>query len=106
MEKYWLPSLGYVPEIMYLAKGWLGFIYRTSEDTTLLLASCWVFGGSSIMLKRWRVAFDPDIDYFPQRHLWVLLLGLPVHPWNEGALKAIGDALGTFISVDQQSLKE
>jgi hypothetical protein len=57
------------------------------------------------MLKRWRVAFDPDTDYFPQRHLWVLFPGLHVHLWNEGALKAIGDALGTFIALDYQSLK-
>jgi hypothetical protein len=105
MDKYWAPTLGYSPEVLYLSKGWLGFICRTPEDTTLLLASRWVFGGSSLMLKRWRVAFDPTSDYFPQRHLWVLLPGLPIQLWNEGALKAIGDSLGTFITVDHQSLR-
>jgi hypothetical protein len=100
MEKYWAPTLGYSSEVLYLVKGWLGFICRTPEDTTLLMASRWVFGGSSIMLKRWWVAFDPTTDYFPQRHLWVLLPGLPIHLWNEGTLKAINDSLGTFITVD------
>jgi hypothetical protein len=57
------------------------------------------------MLKRWRLAFNPDSDYFQHRHLWVLLPGLPLHFWNEGSLKAIGNSLGQFISLDTQSLK-
>jgi hypothetical protein len=56
------------------------------------------------MLKRWRLAFNPDTDYFQHRHLWVLLPGLPLFLWNEGALKAIGASLGTYIAVDPQSL--
>jgi hypothetical protein len=102
--KHWTPLLGYEPEVLYLTKGWLGFICRTSEDATLLLNSHWVFGGSSLMLKRWRVAFDPTTEHFQYRHLWVLLPGLPLHLWNEGALRAIGDALGKFISLDNKSL--
>jgi hypothetical protein len=69
MEKMWCPILGYMPEVIFLAKEWLGFICRTPEDTIILMASWWLFGASSIMLKRWRVSFDPDIEYFPQRHL-------------------------------------
>ena len=56
------------------------------------------------MLKRWRVAFDPSTDHFQYRHLWVIFLGLPLHFWNKGALKAIGKALGRFISLDKTTL--
>jgi hypothetical protein len=56
------------------------------------------------MLKRWRVAFDSTTYYFQLRHLWVLLPGLPLQLWNEGALEAIGNSLGTFISVDRLTL--
>jgi hypothetical protein len=59
VEKTWAPILGYVPEILFLTKGWLGFICKSLEDLTLLLDNRWVIGGSSLMLKRWRVAFDP-----------------------------------------------
>jgi hypothetical protein len=97
-------SLGYSPEVLYLKKGWLGFICKSPEDASLLLNTLWVFGGSSLMLKRWRMAFNPDTDYFQHRHLWVLLLGLPLFLWNEGALRAIGDSLGKFIAIDPQSL--
>jgi len=51
------------------------------------------------------VAFDPLTEHFQLRHLWVLLPRLPIHLWNEGALKAIENALGRFISLDNSSLQ-
>jgi hypothetical protein len=57
------------------------------------------------MLKRWRLAFNPDTEYFQHRHLWVLLPGLPLHLWNDESLKAIGNSIGQFISLDTQSQK-
>lgn len=104
VKKNCLPLLGYCPEVLYLKRGWLGFQCRTPEDSSLLLSSSWVFGGSSLMLKRWRLAFNPDTEYFPHRHLWVLLPGLPLHLWNKEAIRAIGDSLGKFISFDSASL--
>jgi hypothetical protein len=100
----WLPLLGYSPEVLYLKKAWLGFHCNSPEDETLLLSSLWAFDGSSLMLKRWRLAFNPDTDFFQLRHVWVLLPGLPLQLWNEGALRAIGDSLGKFIALDSKSL--
>jgi hypothetical protein len=77
---------------------------KSPEDATLLLSSLWVLGGSSIMLKWWRIAFNPTKDHFQFWHLWVLLPGLPLHLWNEGALRAISDSLGKFIALDTKLL--
>ena len=99
-----MPLLRYAPELLYLTKGWMGFICKILEDVSLLLNKLWVLGGNSLMLKQWRVAFDPSTENFQYRHLWVLLLGLPIHFWNEGALKAIREALGRFISLDKMTL--
>jgi hypothetical protein len=104
IKHQWVPLLGYYPEVIFLTKGWLGFICNSPEDATLLLSSLWVFGGSSLMLKRWRIAFNPDTKFFQFRHLWVLLPGLPLYLWNEGALRAIGDTLGRFIALDSKAL--
>jgi hypothetical protein len=93
VEKTWVPLLGYVPEILYLTKGWFGFIFKSLDNLSQLLGNRWVIGGSSLMLKRWRVSFDPTTQYFQLRHLWVLLPGLPLQLWNEGAMKAIGNSL-------------
>jgi hypothetical protein len=60
----WLPLLGYLPEIVYLTKGWFGFRFKKVEDTATILEKPWIFYGASLMLKRWRVSFDPALDYF------------------------------------------
>jgi hypothetical protein len=94
ITKSWVPILGYEPEMFVLTKGWMGFVCKTPEDADLLLNKFWVIGGNTLMLKRWRVAFDPCTEYFQYRYLWILLPGFPLDMWNEGALRAIGEALG------------
>jgi hypothetical protein len=42
-----------------------------------------------MMLKWWRISFDPAQDYFQYRHLWVLLPGLPLNFWNVESSDAI-----------------
>jgi hypothetical protein len=56
------------------------------------------------MIKRWRLAFNPESEYFHFRHLWILLPGLPLQFWNKAALEAIGNSLGTFLSIDNSTL--
>jgi hypothetical protein len=102
---FWRKELGYSPEIRYLTKGWYGFICKTPEDSARLLAKRWVVGRSSLMIKRWRVAFNPVTEYFEKRHLWVLLPGLPLHLWTVAAMEAIGNSLGSFVSLDDSVMK-
>jgi hypothetical protein len=104
MERVWSPVLGYVPEVFYLTKGWMGFLCNYPEDVVILLGMNWVNGASNLMLKRWWIAFNPDTEYFSLRHIWVLLPGLPLYLWNEGALTAIGESLGKFIMIDKVNL--
>jgi hypothetical protein len=105
MEKTWEPVLGYSSEVWYLPRGWLGFVFKTPEDTELILGKFWGYEGGSLMLKRWRIHFDPNSEYFSFRHLWVLLPGLPLQLWNSRALAEIGNVLGRFIRVDEESLR-
>ncbi|XVE93664.1 hypothetical protein REPUB_Repub01dG0213500 [Reevesia pubescens] len=46
-------------------------------------------------LKVW----SPDL-FSREKYIWVRLGGLPLHAWNPPGFKAIGDAIGKFISVD------
>jgi hypothetical protein len=90
VEQVWTPLLGYTPELLTLTKGWFGFLCNSPEDVSRLLESnCGLLEGQ-LMLKRWRVAFNPVTEYFQHRHLWVLLPGLPLHFWNEGSYKQSG----------------
>jgi hypothetical protein len=104
MEKTWRPLLGYVPSLSHLGRGWIYFQFKSPKDSTSILECLWTLDDSSLMLKHWRVIFDPSQDYFRLRHLWVLLPGLPLYLWNEKSLMAIGNSLGRFISVDPKTL--
>jgi hypothetical protein len=104
LERVWSPVLGYLLEVFYLTKGWMGFFCNTPEDVASLLEKNSVNGASSLMLKRRRVAFNLVTEYFSFRHFCVLLSGLPLYLWNEGVLAAIGDSLGKFIMIDKENL--
>ena len=60
----WSPLLGYTPKSMILTWGWYCFIFKTPKDSMKVLQDTWVLNGGSLMLKRWRVGFDPASKYF------------------------------------------
>jgi hypothetical protein len=64
---YWSPLLGYSPIVFYLTKGWFGFQFKRMEDMEPI-GKVWTFDGGNLMIKRWRVCFDPTLDYFRFRH--------------------------------------
>jgi hypothetical protein len=105
IKQIWVPVLGYLSEIIFLTKVWVGIICASLEDAELLLSRKWINGKSSLLLKRWRLSFSPETEYFSVRHIWVLLPGLPLYLWNEGALTVIGNSLGNFIMVDLKNLE-
>jgi len=104
MQCNWEPVLGYSPEVMTLLRGWIGFVFKSPEDSMRIIERFWGYGGGILMSRRWCISFDPSTKYFSFRHLWVLLLGLPLQMWNAKALEAIGNALGHFINIDEKSL--
>jgi hypothetical protein len=55
----WAPLLGYTPDVFFLPRGWLGFRFHSSEDVEKILGRIWSFDTGSLMLKRWRISFDP-----------------------------------------------
>ena len=53
MKINWIPLLGHCPELLYLPRGWLGFIFKNPEDSEKVLNTLWSFDGGSLMLKWW-----------------------------------------------------
>jgi hypothetical protein len=64
MVTTWRPILGYVPILSQLGRGWLYFHFNSPEDATTILDRLWILEDNNLMLKRWRVSFDPSQDYF------------------------------------------
>jgi hypothetical protein len=59
VKTHWIPILGYAPELFYLPRGWFGFKFHSLDDATKILDRLWSYDGGSLMLKRWRISFDP-----------------------------------------------
>jgi hypothetical protein len=78
VEATWNSLLGYTPEMVILTRGWYSFIFKTPEDSSKILQNTWVVNGGSLMLKRWRLGFEPVSEYFQFRHVWVLFSSLPL----------------------------
>jgi hypothetical protein len=104
MKLYWLPFLGYCPELINLPRGWLGFMFKNPEDSEKVLNSFWSYDGGSLMLKRWRLSFNPSTEYFSYRHIWVLLPSFPLQLWNRKAMEAVGNSLGRFLKIEEGDL--
>jgi hypothetical protein len=60
----WEPLLGYSPEVLSLPRGWMGFVFKCPEDSEMILQRFWGYDGGSMMLKRWRLSFNPVTEYF------------------------------------------
>jgi len=56
--------LGYATKLMKLSKGWCGVICRSLDDVENILAQRWLNGDSSFMIRKWRVSFNPETEYF------------------------------------------
>ena len=51
------------------------------------------------MLKWWHSALDPKTKNIHFKHIWVLLLGIPLEMWNREAFAVIGNYLSLFLHV-------
>ena len=104
VRRFWKPLLGYFPEVLSLPRGWLGFVFKNLEDYALILEKLWKYDSGRLMIRRWRISFNPTTEYFIFRHLWVLLLSLPLHMQNFRALEVVGKSNGHLLSVDEASM--
>ena len=57
------------------------------------------------MLKQLNHDFDPSKEKIRNRHLWVLLLGLPLEFWNKPTFMEIGNELSRFLHVEKENLE-
>jgi len=69
-----------------------------------VLQRSWFIDSSPILLKLWNPTFDTENERLDSIPIWVRLLGLPPHLWNEKCFQAIGNHLGEFITADMSFL--
>ena len=89
----------------FVKRGYFLFEFTSKEDKELIFRNGPYFmGPQGLYLNKWTPDFDPEEDVPSTVPVWVRLPNLPIHCWNWGSLKHIGDALGKFI--DRENNKD
>ena len=61
------------------------------------------FNSAGLYLKGWVERFNPDKEYLSCAPAWIRLYSLPWEYWEENSLQEIGNALGEFIKVAEET---
>jgi hypothetical protein len=105
MLSYWKPILGYCPRFSLLSNHWLVFHFLSESDLLRILDSPWIFGKGVLMLKIWHPGFNPLLENFKKRSLWMLLPDFPLDYWSIRVFEAIANSVGKFIYFDELALE-
>ena len=100
IAKMWKPLLDYTPTVSQLSNGWYAFLFLEEAYESRIINGIWFIDKGYLMLWRWWSRFDPYRSKVHKRHLWVLLLYLPLSLWTRESLRVIGNFLKRFITFD------
>jgi hypothetical protein len=105
VKRNWLPLVSEGIKIYFVGKGFFVFLFNKPEDRGLIFRNGPYFmGPQGLYLNKWSTDFDPAQDVPRAVPVWVRLPHLPLHCWNQGSLRSIGNALGKYI--DQAPRKD
>lgn len=105
MQDTYEGHLQHLPQISFLARGWLGFTTHSKEDTAWIMQDFWDIEGSPLYLQRWTPLFNDQMTIVDYELVWVRLPHLPLNLWHPRILEAIGNYLGVFHKVDLSFLQ-
>ncbi|XP_059074832.1 uncharacterized protein LOC131874903 [Cryptomeria japonica] len=88
-----------------MAKGFFIAKFENARDTNIILCDHYFSWEDKFMLmiKPWLSDFNPSSKTFNKILIWVQLPNLPLHLWVDPLLEEVGEALGDFLMVDDES---
>lgn len=63
----------------------------------------YIFNSAGLYLRGWVEHFNPDKEDLRWAPVWIRLYSLPWEYWEEDSLQEIGNALGEFIKVAEET---
>lgn len=89
------------PDVLYYKKGWFYFKFASEEDClTILHGGPWVFGNSSLILKKWSPDFCSQLESIRVVPVWTLFPDLDPCFWSSAALSKIASVIGKPLYAD------
>jgi hypothetical protein len=61
------------------------------------------FNSTGLYLRNWTKRFNPDKEDFTWVPVWIRLYSLPQDYWDDETLKDIGNTLGNFVKIAEQT---
>lgn len=102
IESKWKPK-GQV-SLLLGPKGFFTAIFHFLEDKTRVFeGGPYFFNSSGVFLRDWKPRFNPDMEDLSHASVWIRLYSLPTEYWKEETLKDIGNSIGTFIKVAEDT---
>lgn len=88
-----------------MAKGFFIAKFENAKDSRKILCKIFFYEKDKMPLlaKPWHTDFNPLSEKFNKILVWVRLPYLPLHLWVDSLFKEIGDVIGSFIMVDNDS---
>ena len=85
-------------------KGFFTAIFFCLEDKYRILgAGPYFFNSAGLYLREWIPRFNPDKEDLTWAPVWIRMYSLPDEYWDEDILKDIGNGLGEFIRVAEET---
>lgn len=85
-------------------KGFFTTIFNCLEDKNRVLdGGPYFFNAAGLYLREWVERFNLDKEDLSWAPVWIRLYSLPVEYWEEDSLQEIGNALGEFIKIAEET---
>ena len=98
----WNPKGHY--DLQLGSKGFFTIIFFNQEDHDHILeGGPYFFFSVGLYLRPWKERFNPEIEDMTVAPVWICVFSLPREYWDMETLKDIGNTLGEFIKVAEQT---
>ena len=98
----WKPKGHY--DLQLGSKGFFTIIFFNQEDRDRILeGGPYFFFSMGLYLRPWKERFNPETEDMTVAPVWIRLFSLPGEYWDLETLRDIGNSLGEFIKVAEQT---
>ena len=102
ISSVWNPKGHY--DLQLGSKGFFTIIFFNQEDKDRILeGGPYFFFSAGLYLCPWKERFNPETEDLTVAPVWIRLFSLPGEYWDLDILRDIGNALGEFIKVSEQT---
>ena len=91
----------YFPRYSLLSNHWLVFHFLAEEDLQKILVHPWILSQGVLMIKHWQPGFNPLMETFLSRFLWIIFPDFQLEIWSTCIFMDIENSVGIFVYFDK-----